>query len=139
MIVEILNQIATNIVPIVLGIFGTGTIVAIIKYKETRPENLAKAKLLNTTAEAAVGDAWMKYAQTLEERIEKLEFKYEKRSHEDKLLIIKLQKDIDSLGEIIREQTVETNSVRIQKDKEIADLQKKVSGLEAELKTYRVS
>lgn len=111
------------IAPIIGAALTGGGIVAYFQYRSSRPENVAKAKQINITAEVTIGEQWKIYAEKIEQNMVEMEARYEKK--------------INDLTALVEQKDKEQKAVVLEKDKEITKLRKRVGDLEVELDKYK--
>lgn len=100
-----------------LGAAGAGgIIVALINYYANKPENVAKAKSTNISAELSLAEGYKKYIDDMEAR---------------------LKKQIQDLQDTIERKEIEQSVIVATKDEEIKELKSRVKALEDELHTYK--
>lgn len=116
---QVVQTLSSNVVPIILALVTGGGLVAYIKYLQTRPEALAKARSINISSGGELIEHYKEYIQDLEKRLGRVEKRY------------------DDLKEEIEKKDVETYKLLTEKDREIAQLKRRVGDLEEELKLYK--
>lgn len=112
-------EILSLFIPVLAAFLTGGGIVAYFRYLETKPENAKKARQINVTAEAQLGEAWAKYAERLERRIDGMEKANDRRVKD-------LETHIEELERVHAQQLRE-------KDEEIGRLKRRIKTLETEL------
>ena len=124
------------IIPIIVALGSSGAVIAWIKYKETKPENIAKARNLNVTADVTLSETAVKYAGRMEKRVEDLEKRVDDLITKYNDLSVR-HHFLEEENKLLRAENEIFRTGRKEREEQIKHLEREIENLKRKLTKYQ--